>query len=536
MNKIILTILLFFLSYEVFPLSPVPNSFRGSVLCGTLSTTYQIPQEFQGKYSYKVEVLKNDTTQHLTINYQLQSAETDVLKQITTNLNKYFSTSTQFTAADVKWTVTHNIYIDSQLKSTQLTSGWPFRPCYSSKSDCKEVIISRNRLEEICPAADIYPTPFVKIIGDSLLVNFKDIIKPREITCTAVGTKLVTEKFILNNLSRRNFTIFHADTQVVYCVNAPCPPLTELTMIGNANLQNCPPAESKNVFEGSVLCKNLSVNLNLPENLQGNYSYTYKTEFVDDTLIIHYYLNPDRVDWLEKINVPVSNILPTVNLNQDINQMNVSVIQNIHLDGNLYVIEGIGQPATRCFEYKTECDKITLYRRQLRPKCPNWRLFSKSSYKIEDEFIYAKFNDSLVYSEIVCTAYGVFIKSDSVEITNLEKLKYELLVNETKQYYSPVIFKAPDYYSWSSTVELNECVVAGKNNEIVENIKLWPNPCNTEIHLKGHEGKITLINQLGQLFVVEGDEVFNVSDIPRGIYIVNFEKDGLTRREKVILK
>ncbi|MBO9703591.1 MAG: T9SS type A sorting domain-containing protein [Sporocytophaga sp.] len=62
------------------------------------------------------------------------------------------------------------------------------------------------------------------------------------------------------------------------------------------------------------------------------------------------------------------------------------------------------------------------------------------------------------------------------------------------------------------------------------------NPCTTDIHLKGHEGKITFISQLGQLFVVEGDNVFNVSDLPRGLYVVTFEKDGLTRREKVILK
>ncbi|MBO9703590.1 MAG: hypothetical protein J7604_25525 [Sporocytophaga sp.] len=444
-------------------------------MCGTLSTTYQIPQEFQGKYSYKVEVLKSDTSQYLEIKYHLQSAETEVLKQISTDLNIYFSSSTQLTAADVKWNVSHNIYVDGQLKLTQLTIGWPFRPCYSSKSDCQEVIIYRKRLEDICPIADVYPTPFVKIIDDSLLVNFKDVIKPRDVTCNAVGTRVVTDSLVLGNLSPRDFTMFHADTQIVYCVNAPCPPLTELTRIGNANLQNCPPGENKNVFEGSFLCRNLSANLNLPESLQGNYSYTYEAEFIKNTLIIHYYLKQDRVDWLENINIPVNDILPADDLTHEINLINIPVIQNIHLNGSLYVIQGYGQPAARCFEYITDCDKITLYRRYLQPICPSWRIYSKIDYRVDDEeeIILANFNDSLVFSEVTCLAVGNFIKSDSIEITDLEKMKYELVVNGTQKYYSSVIFKSPDYYSWSSTVELNECVVAGTNNTKVENNKPW---------------------------------------------------------------
>ncbi|WP_028980203.1 T9SS type A sorting domain-containing protein [Sporocytophaga myxococcoides] len=540
MNKIILTILLLFFSFRVFPSSIVLNSFNGSVLCDTLSTTYKIPRELQGKYNYKVEVLKNDTTQYLTINYHLQSAKTDVLKQITVDLNKYFSPSITSSAAnvDLKWTVVHNIYIEGQLKSTSLAFGWPYRPCYTSKYDCREVTIYRRRLEDICPAADVYTTPQVKIIEDSLLVNFKDVIKPRDITCNAVGTRVVIDSLVLSNLSPRDFTIFHADTQIVYCVNAPCPPLIQLTRIGNANLLNCPPLENINVFEGSFLCRNLSVNLNLPKNLQGNYSYTYKAEFVQNTLIIHYYLKQDRVEWLEKINIPVNDILPAENVIQDFNLINIPVIQNIHMDGSLYVIKGYGQPATRCFEYKTECDKITLYRRYLQPICPSWRIYSKIGYRVDEEVetIFANFNDSLNFSEVTCLAVGNFIKSDSIEITNLKQLKYELLVNEIRTYYSPLIFKAPDRYSCSSTVKLNDCVVAGTINAEVENNMPWPNPCTNEIHLKGHVGKITFTNQLGQLFVVEGGDVFNVSDLPRGLYIVTFEKDGLTRREKVILK
>jgi len=61
MNKFILTVLLFIISYKGFSNFSNPNSFNGSVLCDTLSTTYQIPGEFQGTYKYHVEVLKSDT-------------------------------------------------------------------------------------------------------------------------------------------------------------------------------------------------------------------------------------------------------------------------------------------------------------------------------------------------------------------------------------------------------------------------------------------------------------------------------------------
>lgn len=540
MNKIILTILLFFFSYQVFPNSIILNSFKGSALCDTLYTTYQIPQELQGKYTYTVEVQKNDTSKVLEIRYHLQSAGSEILTQITTNLKKYFSASRPSTTAekDLKWMVAHLVYIDGQLKSTHLTMGWPYNPCYTSKSDCKEVIVFRKRLEDICPVVDVYPTPLVKIIKDSILVNFKNLTKPRDITCKALGTKVVTDSIVLNKLSPLNYMIFHVDTQVVYCVNAPCPRLTQLEKIGNADLYNCSPVESENVFEGSFLCKNLSVNLNLPKNLQGNYSYTYKAEFVKNTLVINYYLTQDRVGWLEKINIPLNDVFPPENVIQDIRLAEIPVIQNVHLNGNLHVFKGFGQPANRCFEFKTDCNRITLYRKYIQPICPNWSIYSKITSNIYEEAggIFANFSDSIVFSEIACLAVGNYVKSDSIEITNMKNLKYELQVNEIRNYHGELIYKAPDYFSWSSAVELNECVIAGIDNAETVNNKPWPNPCITDIHLKDHAGKITFANQLGQLFVVEGNEVFDVSDLPRGLYIVTYEKDGLTRREKVILK
>ncbi|GAL87675.1 hypothetical protein MYP_4905 [Sporocytophaga myxococcoides] len=509
-------------------------------MCDTLVTTYRIPEEFQGKYHYKVEVLKSDTSQQLVIKYLLESAETEVIKEITTDLKKYFSSSIPSSAADanLRWIVVHNIYIDGQLKSTQLTMGWPYNPCYTLKSDCKEVIVFRKRLEDICPAADVYPKPFVKIVNDSILVNFKNVIKPRNVTCKALGTEVVTDSIVLSKLSQLEFMIFHADTQIVYCVNAPCPPRIEMTKIGTADLRNCLPDKNENVFEGSFLCKNLSANLNLPKNLQGNYSYTYKVEFVKNTLVIDYYLTQDRADWLEKINISLNDVFLPENVIKDNRLAEVPVIQNVHLNGNLYVIKGFGQPVNRCFEYKTDCNKITLYRRYLHAICSSQDIYTKLTYRIEEEkgAIFASLSDSIVFSEIVCLAVGNVIKSDSIEITNMKDLKYELQVNEVRNYHGELIYKAPDYYTWSSKVELNECVIAGTDKVETVNNNPWPNPCTTDIHLKGHEGKIIFTNQVGQLFVIGGNEVFNVSDLPRGIYIITYEKDGLTRREKVVLK
>jgi hypothetical protein len=536
MNKILFSILLFFISCQVFSFPVFPDSFSGSLLCDTLSTVYHLPKKFQGKYSCKVEILKIDTSRYIEFRYHLQSAETDTLKQITTDLKKYFPAASQSVAnADLKWSVSHNIYIDGLVQSSEFTYGWPYKPCYTSKSDCREVVIYRKRLEDICSPEDVYTTSCVKFLGDSILVNFNDVTKPRDLICKALGKKVVTDSIVLNNLSPRDFTIFHADTHVIYCVKAPCPPLTDLKFIGKAYFSNCPVINNENVFEGSALCKNLSVNLYLPEKLQGNYSYTYKADFVNNSLVIHYYLTQDRTDWLTKINIPVNDLIPMENLMRDFNLINISVIQNIHLNGSLYVIQGYGQPATRCFEYKADCDKITLIRRSLEGICSPLRGYTRTEYKIEEKSVSAIFRDSLVFSQVTCMAVGNYIKTDIIEITNLKKTQYELLVNEIRDIYNFPVISNTNNDSWSTTVDLSNCIITGLNNPEVRNNAFWPNPCTTDLYLKDHQGSIIFTNQLGQMFVVEGDGVFNVSDLPRGIYMITFGKGDLIRMEKVIL-
>jgi hypothetical protein len=133
-------------------------------------------------------------------------------------------------------------------------------------------------------------------------------------------------------------------------------------------------------------------------------------------------------------------------------------------------------------------------------------------------------------------AVGNMVKTNSVEFSGLKNLKYEVQVKEIRNFYSPFIFKAPDNYSWSTIVELKDCIVAGTDKAEIVTGSPWPNPCTTEIFMKDYEGQTTFTNQLGQSFVVEGNEVFNVSDLPRGLYIITYEKEGRTGREKILLK
>lgn len=223
----------------------------------------------------------------------------------------------------------------------------------------------------------MYPTPYVRIKEDSILFSFKDVLKPRAVTCKALGTKVVTDSIVLHTLPGLNFTLFYADTQAIYCVKDPCPPLTHLAGIGSADFSACPVDEPENVLEGSFLCSNLRAKLNLPKRLQGNYSFTYSATFVNKAIVIDFYLRPDRVDWLAKIDAPLKDILNSDNLLQDITLVEMPVIQNIYLDGNLYVIKGYGQPVNRCFEYQADCRKVTLYRRYLEPICSSWNIFTK---------------------------------------------------------------------------------------------------------------------------------------------------------------
>src|SRR5690606_19146141 len=114
MKKLFTSILILFAIYQSYA-NPIFNSFNGSILFDTLSTTYTLPEELKGRYDYTTTVIKSDTSKYLEIQYHLTSSTVaDSVKQITTDLYKYFKTDPYI--GNPKWHVSHNIYINGTKK------------------------------------------------------------------------------------------------------------------------------------------------------------------------------------------------------------------------------------------------------------------------------------------------------------------------------------------------------------------------------------------------------------------------------------
>ena len=67
--------------------------------------------------------------------------------------------------------------------------------------------------------------------------------------------------------------------------------------------------------------------------------------------------------------------------------------------------------------------------------------------------------------------------------------------------------------------------------------KMFPNPASDFITIKSLNSNVQFVNQIGQTFVLEKNEMISVVHLPRGLYIISFTDDeGKSIRQKLILK
>jgi hypothetical protein len=84
--------------------------------------------------------------------------------------------------------------------------------------------------------------------------------------------------------------------------------------------------------------------------------------------------------------------------------------------------------------------------------------------------------------------------------------------------------------------DLSSCIGVGLEDAKTKLYDLYPNPVSSELNISNFEGQIKLTNQVGSQFVIDGNQSFDVSDLPKGLYIVHFELNGQVQQEKVIIK
>jgi hypothetical protein len=241
MKTLFTSILILFAIYQSYAI-PIFNSFYGSVLCDTLSTTYALPEELQGRYDYTTTVIKSDIGNYLEIQYHLTSSDADSVKQITTNLYKYFKTDQYPPDGSQSWRVSHNIYINGtrkeQAQPPALYFGYPFEDCYTTTPSCNEIKVYRKTLRPICPENGYFLKTSNYVSNDSLIVMFRDSIVPYANNCMIVGHKVYTDSITVNNLKPTDYKIIAKEEYLLNGV-AGFQLKTIYHRIDTADLSNC---------------------------------------------------------------------------------------------------------------------------------------------------------------------------------------------------------------------------------------------------------------------------------------------------------
>jgi len=79
-------------------------------------------------------------------------------------------------------------------------------------------------------------------------------------------------------------------------------------------------------------------------------------------------------------------------------------------------------------------------------------------------------------------------------------------------------------------------------NEIISNdfVKIFPNPANNKIIIQGKDNitnfQIKILNVMGEVILLSNKKEIDISNLPNGIYFVNYENDQFISSKKVIIQ
>lgn len=537
MKKLLTLLFIFITTIGAHALSIMPNSFDGSALCGNLSTTFLVPGNLQGKYTYDLTVTKNEAESYIFFDYNLEYGAEDTLKKITTDINEYFAGESYLNQEKINWQAVYTVSLGGTEIYRDTLAASPYTQCFETEYKCNKVKVTRKTLRKICPDYEYIPEFSAIARHDSILVSFDESTKLLEGSCDAIGYFVKEDSLILENLSPEFYHVYQVVGSQVYCITTPCPDAFYFP-IGTADLHNCPPKKPDNVFEGSRLCNNLSLTLYLPKAIQDRYNYQYNAWIDEESgnLFVKYYLylNGDA-EILSEIKIDLSEVFTDLDLPQN---QSIEVIQEVEYEGApIYRKSSLGYAYQNCFEYSPTCEEVEIYRKSLREICDVYEITTSKSYEIFDDTLVVKFDDLYEYNEWTCLAEGSYMHVDTIIVRDLDSRLYRLFAEETRIYkesHLPDLYVAPYY---QGDIDLRECVITSlpeKGNEMSE--KLYPNPADQHISLNGLKGNIIFTNISGQRFTFYGEGQIDISKLEKGIYFVSYEHNGKMVREKVIVQ
>lgn len=223
------------------------------------------------------------------------------------------------------------------------------------------------------------------------------------------------------------------------------------------------------VVDGSVLCNNITSTTPVPDSLQIGYAYSTKIQLNEETRSVAITHNFTEIETkpisipLESITTDLNNLFSEVDLITE-NNGDWIFTQTILLDSSaISTVKDYVNPFKRCFEYKYNCESITIYVKELRPLCPTEKIQFTTKQTVSNDSIFFTPYFKSTPNDLICTASGNTVVTDSVKImTHQWKLDGKEVFNLKSQNYSLFM---------SDSTEV-ECITTPCPSHLITNKKL----------------------------------------------------------------
>lgn len=311
-----------------------------------------------------------------------------------------------------------------------------------------------------------------------------------------------------------------------------------------------------NEFDGSALCGDLSVTYYLPDSLKGNYSYSIDVNKVDADQTVYmtyrFFTNPQK-GRLVSIKL---DMMPYFDYDDEyIPNLYWKVARRVFIDDQLqfdfeyFNANPFSQDA--CYDIVDACDSVIVERKRLEAICTFNVTTTTFEYRFAEDSLIAFFKDSTIYNEGGCLAEGYHVIYDYGVIKEDIPLSLIDVYFKKKTYLSPCesycptnpdfpcVINAPcgPPYRNAFLMEIDHqgCVIDGLSSS--ESISfISPNVIEDVFLATVDIREVLLRNTLGKKYVVKGDPTFNVSQLPRGVYLASYLYNGVYKTEKIVLK
>lgn len=340
---------------------------------------------------------------------------------------------------------------------------------------------------------------------------------------------------------RKIFTIITLD--VFLCLNQ----MFAITIIS-------PELEQK--LDGSLLCNNLSRTWHVPDSLKGNYTYTSTVSLSDTSndFYINYYLTLEGDKALEQITTDLSEAhekRSTIVLDEN-NTGLFTIHETVHIGKRMALTSAFEDEAYKvCYQINEDCSDFHILKKSMQsaPICYEEYLKNVSysnAYVLNDSIVFPD-NYGRVYPANCLIVSVTKLVVDTFRLkTKLVPASYKVVLDKPYNCKTICTEDVPisycsisctsHNYTFVGTANLSACLIKGIESSSALQNKAYPNPATDFINIKEFKGDISLINHLGHEFKISGDEQFSLSNIESGIYLVVYEKDGLSVREKIIIE